>query len=496
MALFFLAVLALLFARAMTREISRDEEQFVSAGALLLREGALPYVDYPYFHVPNLAFVYAVLFAVSDHLLLAARSFNVLCGWLTLMVVFAVAAREFRHAGKAQIWIAAAAAVTLLGSPLFRLTSGSAWNHDLAVLCAVAGFAALLRAHEGIAAHRWLAVSAVLLGVAIGTRLSFLPLIVPFACIAAVTGSTPRERLLRIALFSAVVVVSLTPTLVLCARAPAQFFFDNFVYNGSLNRAYRVASGNSGVQLSSKLLFIISLLKFPHTVVLLVAFVFLAIWLPLRNGWRGFIRDRSILAVVGCLPFLAIGAFAPSPSYKQYYYAFVPFLVLGCVFGLVRVWSDDGRKRNSLLPAAALACVSAIALVIDLPLLGRLTAPGEWPPIRVHELGREVRAYTAGPVLTLAPTIPLEGGADIYKEFATGLFAWRTAAFLPQDARPKSTMVGAATLDAFLATQPPAAIITRGRHTERQRPLSAYAQSHGYRRIPLRDDLELWLKDP
>src|SRR4028119_1549883 len=95
-ALLFGAALALLVARAMTREVSRDEEQFVSAGALLLREGALPYVDYPYFHVPNLAFVYAALFAASDHLLLAARSFNVLCGWLTLMVVFAVAARGFQ----------------------------------------------------------------------------------------------------------------------------------------------------------------------------------------------------------------------------------------------------------------------------------------------------------------------------------------------------------------------------------------------------------------
>jgi hypothetical protein len=495
-ALFFIAALALLVARAMTREVSRDEEQFVSAGALLLREGALPYVDYPYFHVPNLAFVYAALFAASDHLLLAARSFNVLCGWLTLMVVFAVAAREFRNADRARLWIAGAAAAALLASPLFRLTSGSAWNHDLAVLCAIAGFAALLRANDAVAPRRWVAVSAALLGVAIGTRLSFLPSIVPFAFIAAVTGSTPRERLLRTALFSSVLVLSLTPTLVLCARAPAQFFFDNFVYNGSLNRAYRIASGNSGVQLSSKLLFIVSLLKFPHTVVLLIAFVFLAVWLPMRNGWRGFTRQRSIFAVVACLPFLAIGAFAPSPSYKQYYYALVPFLVLGCVFGLARVWRNDERTRDSLVPAGALVCVSAIALAIDLPLLRKLAAPGEWPVTRVHELGRDVRAFTAGPVLTLSPTIPLEGGADIYKEFATGLFAWRTAEFLPDEPKPPVTMVGAATLDAFLAGAPPAAIITRRRNADRQRPLSAYAESHGYRRVLLRDDLELWLRGP
>ena len=498
MALFFSAALALLVARAMTREVSRDEEQFVSAGALLLREGALPYVDYPYFHVPNLAFVYAGLFAFSDHLLLAARCFNVLCGWLTLVVVFAVAARELRDVGRAQLWFAGSAAAALLASPFFRLTSGSAWNHDLAVLCAVAGFAALLRTQDGVGAHRrWIAASAALLGVAIGTRLSFLPLIVPFACIAAFTASAWRERLLRIAFFAGVLLLSLTPTFVLCARAPAQFFFDNFVYNTSLNRAYRVASGNAGVHLSSKLLFFVSLLKFPHTAVLLIGFVFLAIWLPMRNGWRGIIQHRGILATVACVPFLAIGALAPSPSYKQYYYALIPFLVLGCVFGLARVWRNDMQaRRNSLLLAAALACVSAVALAIDLPLLRHLAAPGEWPPMRVHQLGRELRAYTAGPVLTLSPTIPLEGGADIYKEFATGLFAWRTAAFLPREPRPTLAMVGAATLENFLAQAPPAAIITRRRHTDRQRPLSAYAQSHGYRRIPMRDDLELWLREP
>src|SRR5204862_6698159 len=68
--LFFLLLLLGLFARAMNRDLDRDEGQFIAAGALLARHGYLPYVDYPYFHVPNLAFAFAALFAQCDHLLL------------------------------------------------------------------------------------------------------------------------------------------------------------------------------------------------------------------------------------------------------------------------------------------------------------------------------------------------------------------------------------------------------------------------------------------
>ncbi len=70
-----------LFTIAMTRGVSVDEHQFVASGAILAREGALPYRDYPYFHTPVLCFVYALLFLSTDHLLLAARILSVFCAW-------------------------------------------------------------------------------------------------------------------------------------------------------------------------------------------------------------------------------------------------------------------------------------------------------------------------------------------------------------------------------------------------------------------------------
>ena len=492
---FLLGALALLIARAMPREASRDEEQFISAGALLLREGLLPYVDYPYFHLPNLAFIYAALFAACDHLLLVARSFNVLCGWLTVLLVFAVAAREFRAAGPARLWLAAAAAAALLASPLFRLTSGSAWNHDFAVLTATAAFAALLRGAESARSGGWIALAGALLGVAIGTRLSFLPLALPFACFATFTGAAGRDRIVRLVLFSIAATLALSPTLFLCARAPAQFFFDNFVYNGPLNRAYRRASGNAGIELPSKLVFALRLLKFPHNVALLAAFMYLAVWLPARHGWRGFLKHRQVALAVVSVAFLSIGALAPSPSYKQYYYAFVPFLILACVFAVARAL-QGGDARNARRTWTALGVISMLVLIVDLPLLRHLGSPREWAPVRLHALGRELRAQTAGPVLTLSPLLPLEAGLDIYKEFATGPFAWRTAAFLSPERKADFSMVDATRLESFLNNSPPPAILTPLNSDKRDRPLATYARANGYRRVPLPSDQDLWLKAP
>ena len=490
---FLLFALLLLVARAMPREASRDEEQFISAGALLVRDGLLPYVDYPYFHLPNLAFVYAGLFAASDHLLLVARSFNVLCGWLTVLLIFALAARAFHDARSARLWLAAAAAAAVVASPLFGLTSGSAWNHDLAVLTATAAFAAMLRAFEPAAARWWMVAAGALLGIAIGTRLSFLPLLLPFVCFAVVGTRDWPDRLARVGLFATATVVALSPTILLALSAPEQFFFGNFVYNGPLNRAYRAATGNPGIDLSSKFLFAIRMLKFPHNIALIGAFAYLAIWRPARHGWKSFLAQRNIAFVVACVLFLSIGALAPSPSYKQYYYAFVPFLVLACVFGFTRAMRHDSARRPALA-ASALALISVAAIAVDLPLLRHLAAPGEWPVVRVHALGRELREQTSGPVLTLSPILPLEAGLDIYKEFATGPFAWRTAAFLPPGHKAVFGMVDAASLEAFLATASPPAILTPVTSTARNRPLAVYAQSHGYRRVRLHEDVDLWLR--
>ncbi|MFM7173516.1 MAG: hypothetical protein ACKO4U_10840, partial [Caldilinea sp.] len=71
--LWFALLFLLLVGLAMRRHFNHDEHQFVASAAVIAHYGLLPYRDFPYFHVPNLSFLYALVFQFTDFLLLGAR---------------------------------------------------------------------------------------------------------------------------------------------------------------------------------------------------------------------------------------------------------------------------------------------------------------------------------------------------------------------------------------------------------------------------------------
>ena len=60
--IFIIGAYLLVLNRAMVKGFEHDENQFVASAYLFSTDWLLPYVDYPYFHMPNLIFIYAVLF--------------------------------------------------------------------------------------------------------------------------------------------------------------------------------------------------------------------------------------------------------------------------------------------------------------------------------------------------------------------------------------------------------------------------------------------------
>ena len=63
--------------------------------------------------------------------------------------------------------------------------------------------------------------------------------------------------------------------------------------------------------------------------------------------------------------------------------------------------------------------------------------PAEWFPLKVHARGEYLGDLVGQrPVLTLAPTYPLEGHTPIYPEFVTGVLGWRVAPLLTPEAAP------------------------------------------------------------
>src|SRR5437867_13395193 len=90
-------VLPFVLTLGMTTGLSHDEHQHVTAGAVIAREGLLPYRDFPHFHTPYLPFLYALLFRATDHLLLAGRLFSVASSTAMVALLGSVAYSLFRN---------------------------------------------------------------------------------------------------------------------------------------------------------------------------------------------------------------------------------------------------------------------------------------------------------------------------------------------------------------------------------------------------------------
>ena len=493
-ALLLLLVLFSLGGGCLARSYDHDEAQFVAAGALLARAGLLPYVDYPFFHLPNLAFAYAVLYQTNGFLLLSARAFNVLCAWLLLLLVYLLTARAFAAAGEKR-WLIAAGLTVFLGChPLFRFVAGRAWNHDLPMLATVAALATFLR---GVSSKGgWLLCSGALLGVAVGTRLTFLPLLVPFLAILLLAGNDHRGRLRGSLVFCAAFVGALLPTLLLFLRAPDAFFYCNVTANDTLNLQYRDSREPLTSPALQKAMLVLRQLKSPATLLTLVGFGFFACWLPWRHGWGTAPRSIHLVASLALVPFAILGAWLPTPAYRQYLYQPLPFMLLACIYGMAAYGRRTNHSRVFALVAFG-AATAFLQFVFDWRGANFFNHPRSWPVWSLPAVGEEIRSYVGSDarVLTLSAIQPLEGGLTIYPQLATGPFAWRLAPFARSEDRDR---YGFPTRDLRQLTgDRPAAILTGYEYPSLDRPLVAYARDLNYRGRTLHDGKGvLWQPEP
>ena len=495
-------LLVLVWGLNMRRGLNHDEHQFVASGALITRDGLLPYRDFPYFHVPTLSLLYALLFRATDYLLLTARSVSILCSWLTLVLIFAAALAWLRHLG---VWwrvgIGAATAVLLMSTPSFLHASGRAWNHDfpilLTLLAAVGQVGWLKRAQspEGPLWRLlwWPLVGGVLVGVAAGARLTFAVAGAAFVLsVFLVLPWRTRRAWFAIASFCAGGLLGALPALYMFAVAPAQFLFGNLVY-AQLNTAYyrqAAAAGAAGaaMTLGGKLATTVEYIVTQPGNLLLVLLAGFALW----RARRQLRHAPELLFLLLLVPCFLVGAYAPTPIQLQYTYLLFPLLALIFLAAL----AYDARPRLGAGLVAAAALISAV-LAVPRYVEGLQVAfvPAEWFPLKVHARGEYLGDLVGrAPVLTLAPIYPLEGHTPIYPEFVTGVLAWRVAPLLSPEARRQVGLVALDDLAADLSARPPRGILTGLDDSDaaEEAPLLAYAQANGYVPIPLPDEGTLW----
>jgi len=488
-------VAAQLLATAVGRPMIHDEHQFVAPGALLSQRGLLPFVDYPYFHMPYLPLLYGGVFVFTDQLLLGARlvSAGFAIALAALLVqqawrVFDCCAPLLRAA------LAAAALFLLVDNPLFRQADGLTWNHDGGLLFSTAGLLCLCRARSGSHARRDALLGGLCLAAATGIRLSFAPLAIPFgllmllplrarstreggdelphagepgdapaASAPAATGVRPAPGPWgRVGWLLLGGVLGSLPALALFAAAPDAFLFGNLGYPLLNTEWYAKMGVETAMTPASKLawLFTEALAEPATLVLLLLALVGLLARDVLRDGFAGG-RTLPAAAALLCLPFAFAGAMAPSPGWPQYYAACIPFLLLIALHGLgglMRAGGAPALACGLLLTGGAVAAGFGWSERGDPRLLA---SPERWETSAVHRVGEQIAQRVGdGLVLTEAPIFVLEGGARIYPFNATGPFAFRTGHLLSDERRAELGIKIHKDLPQILKQTPPDAILT------------------------------------
>lgn len=473
--------------------LSHDEHQHLAAGVLFAREGLLPYRDYPYFHVPYLVYAYGLLFHFTEHAFLASRFFSAACTALTGGAIFAAAWQIFAaRPVKQRIGIGLGAMALMLSVPVFYNTAGHSWNQEPSALLALLSFLCLpiIQPHAKPAGR--LVISGILLGLAIGMRVTFAPLVMPFAIMLWLGGAPVKERIQRIVIFGAGIALALLPVVWACFAGIDGFVFGNVEFP-KVNVEYRLATGEPRTMtLAKKLRFLFKEVMRPNGV-LFFGFVIMALMAVYRL--RTALRDlpRLFLFLLLTLPFLLLGSLAPSPVFDHYFYPLVPFLLIGLLSLFAAIPRDSKGTRWTWGVAAAAVMTSAAFAVGNYDEMKHLFSPHQWSPNQMRVEAAELRRLVpGGKVLTLAPTLPLEAGLKIYPEFATGPFAWRVANFVKKERRSAARIVGPDELEALLAADPPAAILL-GYEKRWEEPLENYAKARQYRRIPFLKDKHLWL---
>lgn len=485
-----------LYKMSLLKPIDHDEHQFVASAAALARSGWLPYRDAPYHHLPYLSFLYAALFSFGGPLLATARAFCVAASIGVLAITgYAVADALRDRSPRLRITGVLVAAVVLLANPVFVYTSGRAWNHDLPLLLTLGAVLLHLRWLAGEHRPVQLFVAGVLLGAAIGTRSSFALVIPAFAVSFLVLGRADTQRRIQAtALFAGGGFVALLPVAFLFASAPEGFLFGNLRYNLELNTEYRrVTHWPVAMDLGGKLDYVrTEILGHRRNGLLLLLYPLAVGSAAIRGGLRRHASAHAFHLLL--LITLVFAAWSPTPTWYQYFFPIVPFLIIASAQALAD--HEQVRSAAVALTVAGLLAVTSIAgLRHYVPAM--LTDTRETYLAEVGRTADELGAVSLpGPVLTLGPIFALEANRDIYPWLATGAFSWRTAPLVSPAERASLGLVGPDELSDALASTPPVAILVgveQGDDEALEAALVDYARTHGYQARPLTGGLVAWV---
>lgn len=480
-----------LFARLMAFPVRHDEQMYVPVGALLM-QGDL-YRDFGFNNLPNFPLALGFIFQLTatDHYLLVGR-LMIFAAWLLFLVAIMIFVR--RAAGT---WSAAALAALLVATnPVLIGPAGMlATNNFLPLAFAMAATTLLIAGLDRSTPQPWVMASAGLcIAVAAGFKANYVYMIPLFAATALIVPL--REGLSRclarsVGPLAVGGLIGSLPVLYYLFRDADGFLVHVIQYHRGPHVAYWAANpsldGPKIMTLSGKLLLAIKVWLGGGFALVVCALALLG-WNNVRHAEKSPRRSRRALWPIALLTAILIGgmmmSFVPTPAFPQYYILPLPFLIALAALLYGRL---PAHRRSALSPLLLMMTIVAIAwglprLVVKLPDLVR---PERWAGIAVHRAGQQLARYSHaegadGPVATLAPLYPLEGGMTLYPELAAGPLVYRVGDLIPPQDQRHYRIISPHLVGGLMRAQPPVAILV-GQEGRLDEPFIAYAREHGYR---------------
>ena len=472
-----------ILANSMSKPLSRDEQMYCTAGALLA-QGKMIYRDFSYAaQLPYHPLLCASLLKIfnTTHYLLTGRLVSTFCDILVLVCIVGIYRNNFKSYKITGMLLGLEAATLYVFNPLVDYANGYAWNHDTVILCVVLAFWLFISTDFTLKSRYWrIAVIGALLTFASFMRITtVLVELLFFVILLSQPAETIKQRIKNVLPFLiAAVIVSIWPVWVI-AQAP-QAFLLNLI---KIPKLYGEWLHQIGMVFNKFDLTLACLIQPGYFMILLLGIYLLLTILFIHQKLK--ISNFRILILSALLPLIFfIIALIPPTMWRQYLAIPVPFLVISFALPLLylRELIDKNRINKHFKIGAGLLVICVFMTVTShsyvLKRIPIVFSPEKWQPIETHKISEDIAKRAKEPklILTLGPLLALEGGCNIYTELSCGAIIYRAADSMSVSERDITHIIGVKTIGESLKTNPPSAVILnveRGKLASLEAPLRA-----------------------
>lgn len=484
-----------LFCAGLALRLDHDEAQFIASGYMIANQDLHPILDFVYYHQPLYSYIYALIFQFSSgSLLLVARVFCGLSVLFSLLLILNHLLRKVKGSNYT-VWDKLVFPTGLLLS--IGLTSGllrgfTAWNHAFPSFLLLASYLILLKSNRHFIPQKIL-LAGFLFALAVALRASLAPMVLPLFGGLFFYSIAFSQRLKLAAYFVLGCLIGSIPVFSFMLLDFDAFYFNIIQFHTDFDEQYLFDQGRAS-ELPERLALAWKYLMGTNNLYLILSIILISIlFFVKRKKDSANEASFSIWFSISVFAMSVVSALTKNVTFHQYYY--LPLMLIA-ILG-VEMYPRLTRDSRRIVAFGTLAF--GIALLIDgsssyKRMVRALENDASFFALQSAEEGSYIREQAGeGFILTLSPIFPLEGGNNIYPEFVTSPFAYRTRDYIPEEYRKLYSVVGEKDLDSFMKDKEPCAVYT-GWESKHDMGLEDWAQRNGFEPKETLLGKTLWLK--